>query len=129
MTGHDLLTLAETAFLLRMSVRSLRRLLRAGRLPRLRPAGRVLVRRADVEAFLASSVCGVERRTRSPDPRQLSHPALTGADSGVIGTGSQEHLSVATSVGDSSKPSTERVGVSRSEGVENVAEHRKEIEQ
>jgi excisionase family DNA binding protein len=51
----DLLFLDEVAKLMRVPVSSVRYWIRKGRLPTLKPGRRVMVRRAALEAFLATS--------------------------------------------------------------------------
>ena len=50
----DLLTVAEAAGICRVSQKTVRRLIRAGQLPRISfgERGRVLIKRADLDAFL-----------------------------------------------------------------------------
>lgn len=51
----DFLLLSEIAAMCRAPVKSVREWIRAGKLPATRPGRRVLVRRADVDALLASA--------------------------------------------------------------------------
>jgi excisionase family DNA binding protein len=51
-SGKTLYTLAEAADLLRINRTTLWRYIRAGRLPTIKPDGRRLVHRDDLEAFL-----------------------------------------------------------------------------
>lgn len=56
--GNDFLLLAEVARITRAPVSSVRFWVATGRLPSIRPARRRLVRRSDLERFLASAVRG-----------------------------------------------------------------------
>jgi excisionase family DNA binding protein len=59
----DFLTLDEIAVITRAPLSSVRGWIRHGRLPATRPGRRVLVRRADLDAFLAAAAVRVAGRT------------------------------------------------------------------
>jgi len=66
--GSDLMLVGEVAAICRTNVSTVRFWIQTGKLPSLRPGRRRLVRRSDLESFLARSG-ELAQRNRAKDPR------------------------------------------------------------
>lgn len=67
---HEYLLLEEIAEISRTSVGSVRAWIRTGRLPSVKPGRRRLVRRSDLEGFLARDLLAERRASRGPEATQ-----------------------------------------------------------
>ena len=73
---HEYLLLEEIAQISRTSVGSVRAWIRTGRLPSVKPGRRRLVRRSDLERFLARDVLAERRATGESEATQQPSPLV-----------------------------------------------------